>query len=32
MARLDDLTRGAQVKGVRNEGPVEVVDVIGAGG
>ena len=26
MARLEDLTRGAQVKGVRNDGPVEVVD------
>ena len=27
MARLEDLTRGAQVKGVRNDGPVVVVDV-----
>jgi len=27
MARLEDLTRGAQVKGVRTDGPVEVVDV-----
>ncbi len=27
MARLEDLTRGAQVKGVRNDGAVEVVDV-----
>jgi SNF2 family DNA or RNA helicase len=26
-ARLEDLTRGAQVRGVRNDGPVEVVDV-----
>jgi len=27
MARLEDLTRGAQVRGVRTDGPVEVVDV-----
>ena len=27
MARLEDLTRGAQVKGVRADGPVEIVDV-----
>jgi hypothetical protein len=27
MARLEELTRGAHVKGVRNDGPVEVVDV-----
>lgn len=27
MARLEELTRGAQVKGVRTDGPVEVVDV-----
>jgi hypothetical protein len=27
MARLENLTRGVQVKGVRNDGPVEVVDV-----
>ena len=27
MARLEELTRGTQVKGVRNDGPVEVVDV-----
>ncbi len=27
MARLEDLTRGAQVKGIRTDGPVEVVDV-----
>ncbi len=27
MARLEDLTRGAQVKGVRTDGPIEVVDV-----
>ena len=26
LARLEDLTRGAQIKGVRNDGPVEVVD------
>ncbi len=33
MARLEDLTRGAQVKGIRTDGPVEVVDVkwFGAG-
>ena len=27
MARLEDLTRGVQAKGVRTDGPVEVVDV-----
>ncbi|MCL4818643.1 MAG: DEAD/DEAH box helicase, partial [Vicinamibacteria bacterium] len=27
MARLEELTRGAHVAGVRNDGPVEVVDV-----
>ena len=27
MARLENLTRGVQVKGVRNGGPVQVVDV-----
>ena len=27
MARLEDLTRGALVKGIRTDGPVEVVDV-----
>jgi hypothetical protein len=25
MARLDDLNRGAQVNGVRNDGPADVV-------
>jgi len=27
MARLEDLTRGAQLKGIRADGPVEVIDV-----
>ena len=27
MAKLEEFTRGAQVKGVRNDGPVEVLDV-----
>jgi hypothetical protein len=31
-ARLEDLTGGAQVKGVRNDGPVEVVDTKWFGG